>query len=199
LPETLNSAELVAGHDSLDNRTTMKILVDKIGPEGLDYDEPIAVDWITEVLGADAVFSAVEPGQLKAHFEKVGDAVSARGEAKLTLRALCSRCVEPITLVIDDEFSISLFERGEEPPARTDGELQLDDLGVATYENGEIDINEFIRDEILLQLPMNPRCSETCAGLCPQCGGNLNNGPCGCSAIVDPRWAALQKFQKKLD
>jgi len=38
---------------------------------------------------------------------------------------------------------------------------------------------------------MAPLCMEDCAGLCPQCGANRNEGDCGCVAPRDPRWANL--------
>jgi uncharacterized protein len=43
----------------------------------------------------------------------------------------------------------------------------------------------------VLELPMAPLCRDDCAGLCPQCGANRNEGDCGCVAPRDPRWANL--------
>jgi uncharacterized protein len=54
-----------------------------------------------------------------------------------------------------------------------------------------IDLGPLARDAIVLELPMATLCREDCAGLCPQCGADRNEGPCGCLAPRDPRWANL--------
>ena len=54
-----------------------------------------------------------------------------------------------------------------------------------------VDLGPLVRDAIVLELPMAPLCTQDCAGLCPQCGANLNEGACGCVAPSDPRWANL--------
>jgi uncharacterized protein len=57
---------------------------------------------------------------------------------------------------------------------------------------------EVVRQELLLALPAHLVCSETCAGICPVCGADLNEEQCGCSdAKIDPRWAALAAFEEK--
>jgi uncharacterized protein len=100
-------------------------------------------------------------------------------------------------LQIDTPLDVTLFPRGKEPPAHADGEVAEEDLGVATYEEKEIDLSGIVHDEVLLGLPMNPVCREDCAGLCPTCGQNLNEGDCECPPASDPRWDALRRL--KLD
>jgi len=57
------------------------------------------------------------------------------------------------------------------------------------------DLTELLRQSILLALPMRPLCSEECKGLCPHCGANLNEGPCGCPTDLDANpFAALAKL-----
>ena len=88
--------------------------------------------------------------------------------------------------------ALALFPRGEEPPAASDGEVADDDMGVGMYEGEEIDLAGLVRDEVFLELPMNLVCVDSCAGLCPQCGANLNEGRCTCVPEFDPRWQALR-------
>ncbi len=54
-----------------------------------------------------------------------------------------------------------------------------------------------MRDEILLALPINPLCQESCRGLCPVCGGNRNLTACTCKSEVAPAaaFAALGKLK----
>ncbi len=61
-----------------------------------------------------------------------------------------------------------------------------------------IDLDPLVRDNVLLELPLNPKCSDDCAGLCPECGANLNEGSCGCpERVEDLRWAPLQDLLRE--
>ena len=55
----------------------------------------------------------------------------------------------------------------------------------------ELDITADVRDELLIELPMNPLCSEECKGLCPTCGTNRNKENCQCTRRGNLAWGAL--------
>ena len=69
-----------------------------------------------------------------------------------------------------------------------------------TYANGELLATEpLVAEQVQLNLPTHPLCREDCRGLCPRCGANLNDGPCGCAEPPgDPRWAALAGLRDKM-
>lgn len=69
------------------------------------------------------------------------------------------------------------------------GDADFDDYIVV--ENGVLDLDELVEEEIQLFLPSKMLCSESCKGLCAKCGKNLNAGKCDCKKDVDPRMAAL--------
>ncbi len=76
-------------------------------------------------------------------------------------------------------------------------ELQKDDLIRSVYEGDAVDLDELVREQILLALPTRTLCREECKGLCPECGANLNAGECDCAQKeIDPRWAALADLKK---
>lgn len=62
-----------------------------------------------------------------------------------------------------------------------------------------LDLLTVAHDACILELPLAPLCREGCAGLCPQCGTNLNLETCSCTLPVDPRWAGLAQLNKKND
>jgi uncharacterized protein len=77
-------------------------------------------------------------------------------------------------------------------------EVEDDDLGTSYYRDDQIDLNELLREQFYLALPMKPLCDEACQGLCPQCGTNLNTGSCNCAAgWEDPRLAPLRQLKKE--
>ena len=106
----------------------------------------------------------------------------------------CSRCLSlfdyPLTLSIGEEyFPITDVVSGislslpEEP-----GCFTIDEHHV-------LDLTEAIRQYALLAIPMKPLCGQDCAGLCPTCGHNLNQGPCDClPQQADPRRSKLNKL-----
>lgn len=62
-------------------------------------------------------------------------------------------------------------------------------------ENNILDLTDAVRQYLLMAIPIKPLCQQDCAGLCPTCGANLNETPCGCpSGAVDPRWEKLRNL-----
>jgi uncharacterized protein len=76
-------------------------------------------------------------------------------------------------------------------------EVADDDLSTAYFHDNAIDLEDLMREQFLLALPMKPLCSDACKGLCPQCGANLNTNPCNCNpSWVDPRLKVLSDLLK---
>ena len=107
--------------------------------------------------------------------------IDAEGTVRSPWTGLCRRCAEPVK----GELTIAVRERFADDP----------DEDMYPITDGVIDLGPMVRDAIVLDLPMAPLCSEDCAGLCPQCGANRNEGDCGCVAPRDPRWANLDALR----
>lgn len=117
------------------------------------------------------------------------------GRVQTTLELACGRCLEPFTSPVDAEFDLRY-----QPHAANTGEgereIEEDDLTTAFYEHEQIDLEQLMREQFYLTLPMKPLCSETCRGLCALCGMNLNQGICDCKPEwEDPRLAVLKKLK----
>jgi uncharacterized protein len=95
---------------------------------------------------------------------------------------ICRRCAEPVS----GELHLRVHERYGDPSGGATA-----DEDFYPIVDGDIDLGPLVRDAVVLELPMAPLCREDCAGLCPECGANRNEGPCGCVAPRDPRWANL--------
>jgi len=115
------------------------------------------------------------------------------GRLKTRVRETCSRCLEQFDCSLSLEMEEEVF-----PPrgATTGAVLPVPPEAVFTIdENHELDLGEAVRQYVLLTMPMKPICREDCAGLCPRCGANLNNGPCGCPQEgIDLRWGKLREL-----
>jgi uncharacterized protein len=72
----------------------------------------------------------------------------------------------------------------------------MDELDVTYLEEGRINTDHLLRENVLLGLPVQPVCREDCRGLCSRCGANLNLGSCGCQEPhLDPRFTILRKLR----
>lgn len=126
-----------------------------------------------------------------------GDHVFASGTFKGDLHVACSRCINPVKLVIDEKVLVTFMPLHELPPEdETDAEegveVDSEDLDLFPYEGDSIDLEPLFREQFVLAVPFAPLCSETCKGLCPQCGIDRNTSTCTCEAPIDPRLAALK-------
>lgn len=105
--------------------------------------------------------------------------LTARIDADMTVR--CDRCTA--------EFS----QRGSLPvSAVLKADAEEDDYAELFPLDGDgIDVGDVLETCFILSMDQKFLCSEDCKGLCPECGRNLNEGPCSCKKETDPRWAAL--------
>ncbi len=117
-------------------------------------------------------------------FSGAGEAV-LEAEASFEFSMPCDRCMEIIREQRVSRFSHVLVPRLEN---------EENDAYICV-EGDSLDLDELLRTDILLEIPSKFLCREDCKGLCPSCGKNLNNGPCGCNLHqVDPRLEALRKL-----
>ena len=140
-------------------------------------------------------FRIAAPVSLAFDIDKDKQQFRLAGTVRTTLELTCSRCLEPFFWPVEAEFDLRY-----QPHAANTGEgereIEEDDLTTAFYENDEIDLEQLMREQFYLSLPMKPLCSEACHGLCPVCGTNLNRGTCDCkTGWEDPRFAALKKLR----
>lgn len=110
--------------------------------------------------------------------------VTLKATARFTYVAPCDRCCEPTARVF--EFPIEHTLIASLNNEDNDDFLQVSDM--------RLNMDELATEDINLQLPSKFLCSEDCKGLCPQCGKNLNDGPCGCKKPIDPRLQGLLQF-----
>lgn len=107
-----------------------------------------------------------------------------RGTVETTAALTCGRCLKPY---------------GHRLRATLDEEFLEEDFAAATTADQVLDVSDTIRQHLLLAAPMVPRCTETCRGLCSQCGANWNEAACSCRTdAVDPRLAPLQQLKESL-
>ena len=125
--------------------------------------------------------------------ERRGRQFFAAGDVRTIGRFICDRCLTDFDQDLSGTFSVLFTPEG----APLASERQDDEVRVMPSETMVIILDEDVRQCIELAVPVKLLCAETCKGLCPQCGKNLNEGPCTCERDdTDPRWEPLRKLSR---
>ncbi len=129
-----------------------------------------------------------------------GDITNTAGYMRMRLHmsvdytAECARCLAPVS----GAFALDL----EKTVAPKDVLRDLDEDKLDEYaivENGFLDMDTQLREQMEMEFPVRFLCKEDCKGLCQKCGANLNDGPCGCrQKEIDPRLKPLEKLLREL-
>ena len=150
-----------------------------------------------EVGEPDDAYRVVAPVDLAFEVNKDKDKFRLVGTVKTELELPCSRCLETYRLPVNAAFDLRYLP-ATEASTEAEREVEEDDLETSYYRDDQIDLNELLREQFYLALPMKPLCREDCKGLCAQCGTNQNTGSCNCAAEwVDPRLSALKALKRE--
>jgi uncharacterized protein len=122
-----------------------------------------------------------------------------RGHLSAKLELQCARCLDPVPQDVNRDFELLYrplgTDAGKDELSVTDAEAEI-----GYYQGEGILLEDALREQVLLALPLKVTCRVDCKGLCPQCGKNLNHEQCSCSTSVeDPRWAALKEVRGRLE
>lgn len=174
-------------------------------------DVVLGPEFVGRVVAGLPLRAALEPGEdavageatAKLDLYLEGDNVFVRGPLRGWIEVACSRCVGAIKIPVHEDLTVSYLPRAQ-VPEEDDEELEIevaataaeDDVDVYPYDGDEIDLEQLLREQLLMSIPYAPLCDEDCPGLCAVCGADLNAGECGCDRrVVDPRLASLKDFK----
>jgi len=119
------------------------------------------------------------------HLGRTTEGIWVRGVLAVSMDLQCVRCLAPV----EHALEIELDERFQLPPIKDVDKGKVYPIGVDHH----IDLDPVLREAVIVSMPMRVLCRAECAGLCPTCGKDLNEGPCDCLADdIDPRMAALR-------
>lgn len=148
------------------------------------------------------------------------DEIRVTGHVKARLQTECDRCLEPADFALDSDFELyyrpvadgnleanagNTARRGRRPEAASaaravrveEKAIDAEEAEMGFYEGDGLELNDVLREFVLLALPMQRLCSENCKGICPECGQNRNQNECSCRTTAgDNRWAALKELRK---
>ena len=125
-----------------------------------------------------------EPAKVKGVVENRAGVVTLTADTVLEYQTVCDRCLKPLTRTVQKHFVHTLVSALNDED--NDDFILVEDM--------HFDLDELLREDILLHIPTKELCKPDCKGLCPMCGADLNVTTCSCKQPVDPRLAVLQSL-----
>lgn len=148
----------------------MKVLISEIPEEGIDVD-------LKEKIESDSILSPIS-ARLK--IVKIGSEVMVKGNVIADVILQCSRCLVDFRYKLDVPVDV-VYHPIDELKGEERHEIMVEELNLDFYSKDEMDIVSLVKEQIVLNIPMKPLCTDLCRGICLTCGNNLNLGKCSCA------------------
>jgi uncharacterized protein len=124
--------------------------------------------------------------------------IRLRGKFAGKFQIPCARCVEPVEVPLAAEFDL-IFRPAEADAEAPERSITAPETEIGYYQEDSLLLEDVLREQVLLSLPVRTLCKPDCKGLCPRCGQNRNSQPCHCDeGPSDPRWEALAGLRGKV-
>jgi uncharacterized protein len=170
----------------------------------LDFEEDFVPDAIdlgpdlrqVKTLHAQGRAQLVQEHHSKRHIIKD---IRLNGGFQTAVQLSCARCLEPLVQNVSRNFDLLYRPQGADA-GEEERTVSATEAEISYYQGEGLLLEDVLREQILLAVPLKAICREDCKGLCPHCGKNLNVEQCSCAEPVeDPRWSALKDLREKMD
>jgi uncharacterized protein len=172
------------------------IPVSELDAGGKEYRFAVRPSWIRGVLEGHEATASDRDGSLSVRASKSGHDVVVNGKLEAPLNVPCARCLEPFPLPIKSDIAVLYAPAAKIKDPETDEyEFTGEEADTLPFDGETVVLDDLVRDELLLEIPMIPLCSEGCPGMStpPENSGEDKTGEKG----VDPRLAPLLAFRDK--
>jgi uncharacterized protein len=125
--------------------------------------------------------------------------IRIRGSFSGKFQVPCARCVEPVEIPLAADFDLIFKPVGadSDSPERS---ITAQETEIGYYLKDGLVLEDVLREQVLLSLPVKTLCKPDCKGLCPRCGVNRNSQTCSCEeGPSDPRWQALAGLRGRIE
>jgi uncharacterized protein len=154
--------------------------------ETIEYDGKLNQASVLEAQGTAELLSA-----------SLGE-IRVQGKLKVTMAAPCDRCLETAEVKIERKFDLVYLPEAE-GHANAGEEIEAAAIEVGYYDGPGLELNDVLREVVMLAAPMQVVCQESCRGICPYCGQNRNQRECDCrSELADDRWSKLRSLKVEI-
>jgi uncharacterized protein len=157
----------------------------EVGPEAVDFGGEAEQAGDLAVSGrAEVIHEHRGPKDIVAD-------IRLRGQFAGKFQVPCARCVEPVEIPLAAEFDL-IFRPTDADCEAPERSITAPETEIGYYQKDSLALEDVLREQVLLSLPVRTLCKPDCKGLCPRCGANRNSQPCSCDVGPSaPRWEAL--------
>jgi uncharacterized protein len=180
---------------STDHPPELTIPVHDLDAGGKEVQLPLTRAWLARALEGTEIGPGEGPGELDVRLSKSGTDVVIHGELRGDLMVPCARCLEPAHVQVREPLTALAVPASalKEAAAEDEEGLEPDEADVIPYDGDTLVLDDLVRDELVLAVPMIPLCSEACPGISP---GPGNGAPAGSGPGIDPRLRPLLALKK---
>jgi uncharacterized protein len=181
----------------------MLLEIRELEAHAVDFDEQLApgvIDFGPEVRQSGKLAASGRAQLVREHHgkHKLINDIRVAGDFSTRMELLCARCLEPISCEVAKKFDLLYRPQGSDA-GKEELSVTVAEAEVGYYQGEGLLLEDVLREQVLLALPLKAICREDCHGLCPHCGKNLNLEQCNCTEpMEDPRWSALKDIREKL-
>jgi uncharacterized protein len=182
----------------------MEFKVVELEREPIDFDlelAPGAVDCGSEVEQQGPLATSGQAEVLHEHRgpkDIVAD-IRLKGRFAGKFQVPCARCIEPVEIPLAADFDL-IFRPVTADADATERSITAPETEIGYYQKDGLVLEDVLREQVLLSLPVRTLCKPDCKGLCPRCGENRNSQPCSCDVgPSDPRWEALAGLRGRIE
>jgi uncharacterized protein len=181
----------------------MLIEIRELEAHAIDFEEQLAsgvIDFGSEIRQSGDLKTAGRAQLVRERHGKhqlIND-IRIAGDLSAKFEVVCARCLEPIVQNVARSFDLLYRPQGIDA-GREEMSVTTAEAEVGYYQGEGLLLEDVLREQVLLALPLKAICREDCKGLCPHCGRNLNQEQCNCAEpLEDPRWSALKDIREKI-
>jgi uncharacterized protein len=182
----------------------MEFKVSELEREPITFDLALPVGVIDYGEEAEQVGALATGGQAEVIHEHRGPKeivadIRLRGSLKGQFTVPCARCVEAVEIPVAAEFDLIFRPVGVDSDAG-ERSISAQETEIGYYLKDSLLLEDVLREQVLLALPVRTLCKSDCKGLCPRCGENRNSQSCSCEeGPADPRWQALAGLRGRIE
>ena len=182
----------------------MLLEIKELEAHAVDFDEQIApgvIDYGPDLKQSGNLATSGRAQLVReqhGRHESIAD-IRVAGDLATRVEVACARCLEPVARDLARNFDLLYRPQGADA-GKEELSVTAAEAEVSYYQGEGLLLEDVLREQVLLALPLKAICREDCKGLCPHCGKNLNQEQCNCAEpLEDPRWAALKDIREKLE
>jgi uncharacterized protein len=180
----------------------MEFKVSELEREPIDFEVEVAPGTVDLGQEAEQQGPLAASGQAEVLHEHRGPKdivadIRLRGRFAGNFEVPCARCVEPVEIPLAADFDL-IFRPVAADADAAERSITPQETEIGYYQKDSLVLEDVLREQVLLSLPVRTLCKPDCKGLCPRCGANRNRQDCSCVGS-DPRWEALADLRSRIE